>query len=59
MPKQKKLFGTLNSGIKGSQKQHIWREITIAVNIVGMGNRSTTDVSVLNFYIHDSDFSRL
>lgn len=32
------LFGRLKNGIKGSQKQHVWKEITIAVNCVGMGN---------------------
>lgn len=38
------LFGSLKSKIKGSQKQLVWKEITPAVNRVGVNSRSAVDV---------------
>lgn len=41
--KRNVLFGSLKSGITGSQKQHVWQEITAAVSRVGVDNRSPAD----------------
>lgn len=42
------LFGSLESEIKGSQKQFVWKEITPAVNGVGVNSRSAVDISIFN-----------
>lgn len=34
------LFGSLKSGVEGRQKQHVWKEITVAVNSIGVDDRS-------------------
>ncbi|KAI2646901.1 Myb-related transcription factor, partner of profilin [Labeo rohita] len=38
------LFGSLKSGIKGSQKNAVWNEITAAVNSVDDVNRTSVEV---------------
>lgn len=37
-------------GIKGSQKQHVWKEIITAANSVGVGNQSPVDIQIFNLY---------
>jgi hypothetical protein len=38
------LFGSLKAGIKGQQKNAIWKEITVAVNSVSNVRRATEEV---------------
>ena len=38
------LFGSLKAGIKGKQKNAIWKEITVAVNSVSNVHRATEEV---------------
>ena len=38
------LFGSLKAGIKGQQKNAIWKEITVAVNSVSNVRRPTEEV---------------
>lgn len=38
------LFGSLKSGMKGSQKQHVEKEIATAVSGVGVDNCSPADI---------------
>ena len=38
------LFGSLKSGIKGTQKNAVWAKITAAVNSVGVDARSPAEV---------------
>ena len=38
------LFGSLKAGIKGKQKNAIWKEITVAVNSVSNVRRATEEV---------------
>lgn len=37
------LFGSLKSGIEGSQKEHVWKGVPAAFNSVGVDNRSPAD----------------
>ncbi len=45
------LFGSLKSGVKGSRKNAVWREITAAVNSVGVVNRTPAEVWI--FFLLD------
>ncbi|XP_059209967.1 t-SNARE domain-containing protein 1-like [Centropristis striata] len=38
------LFGSLKSGIKGSRKNEVWKEITAAVNSVAADTRTPSEV---------------
>ncbi len=38
------LFGSLKSGIKGCQKAAVWKEITAAVNSIGVDKRTPAEV---------------
>lgn len=42
--KKEVLFGSLKSEIDESQKQHVWKEVTAAVNSVGVDDGSPADV---------------
>ncbi len=44
------LFGSLKSGVKGSQKNAVWREITAAVNTVGVVNRTPAEVWIFFYW---------
>ncbi len=44
------LFGSLKSGVKGSRKNAVWREITAAVNTVGVVNRTPAEVWIFFYW---------
>lgn len=44
------LFGSLKSGVKGSRKNAVWREITAAVNSVGVVNRTPAEVWIFFYW---------
>lgn len=39
-------LAALKSGIKGSHKRHVWKEITTAASSVGVENRAPADVKI-------------
>ncbi len=43
-------FGSLKSGVKGSRKNAVWREITAAVNTVGVVNRTPAEVWIFFYW---------
>ena len=42
--KRQVLFGSPKAGIKGKQKNAVWKEITVAVNSVSNVHRATEEV---------------
>lgn len=47
------LFGSMKSGIKGSQKHHVWIKITAAVHSFGVGNQTPAEIWIFDLYILD------